>query len=66
MLLCNLLQFDLIISMLLATIANNIRTNGFIITNGVRQRGVLSAKLLNVYINGLCNILNNSTTGGAF
>ena len=37
---------------------------GFNVTNGVRQGGVLSSKLFNVYINGLSNILNNCTTSG--
>ena len=39
-------------------------SKGFNVTNGVRQGGVLSPKLFNVYIDGLSNILNNSTTGG--
>ena len=39
-------------------------SKGFNVTNGVRQGGVLSPKLLNVYIDGLSNILNNCTTGG--
>ena len=33
-------------------------SKGFNVTNGVRQGGVLSPKLFNVYIDGLCNILN--------
>ena len=39
-------------------------SNRFNVTNGVRQGGVLSPKLFNVYIDGLSNILNNCTTGG--
>ena len=39
-------------------------SKGFNVTNGVRQGGVLSPKLFNVYIDGLSNILNNCTTGG--
>ena len=39
-------------------------SKGFNVTNGVRQGGVLSPKLFNVYIDGLSNILNNCTSGG--
>ena len=39
-------------------------SNGYNVTNGVRQGGVLSPKLFNVCIDGLSNILNNCTTGG--
>ena len=39
-------------------------TKGFKVSNCVCQGGVLSPKLFNVYIDGLCNILNNCTTGG--
>ena len=39
-------------------------SKGFNVTNGVRQGGVLSPKLFNLYIDGLSNILNNCTTGG--
>ena len=39
-------------------------SKGFNVTKGVRQGGVLSPKLFNVYIDGLSNILNNCTTGG--
>ena len=39
-------------------------SKGFNVTNGVRQGGVLSPKLFNVYIDGLSNILNNCTTSG--
>ena len=34
-------------------------------TNGVRLGGVLSPQLLNVYIDGLRDILNKSTIGGS-
>ena len=34
-------------------------------TNGVRQGGVLSPQLFNVYIDGLSDILNKSTIGGS-
>ena len=39
-------------------------SNGFNVTNGVRQGGVLSLQLFNVYIDGLSDILNKSTIGG--
>ena len=39
-------------------------SKGFNVTNGVRQGGVLSPTLFNVYMDGLSNILNNCTTGG--
>ena len=39
--------------------------NSFIVTNGVRQGGVLSTQLFNVYIDGLSDILNKSTIGGS-
>ena len=35
------------------------------VTNGVRQGGILSPKLFNIYIDGLSNILNNSLIGGS-
>ena len=35
------------------------------VTNGVRQGGVLSPHLFNVYIDGLNAILNTSSIGGA-
>ena len=38
-------------------------SKGFNVTNGVRRGGDLSSKLINVYIDGLSNILNNCTTG---
>ena len=34
-------------------------SNSFNVTNGVRQGGVLSPQLFNVYIDGLSDILNN-------
>ena len=39
--------------------------NVFFVTNGVRQSRILSPMLLNIYIDGLSNILNNSTIGGS-
>ena len=41
-------------------------SNVFNVTNGVRQDGILSPKLFNIYIDGLSNILNNSLIGGSF
>ena len=40
-------------------------SKGINVTNGVCQGGVLSPKLFNFYIDGLSNIINNSTTGGS-
>ena len=40
-------------------------SNLFNVTNGVRQGGILSPKLFNIYIDGLSNILNNSLIGGS-
>ena len=40
-------------------------SNVFNVTNGVRQGGILSPKLFNIYIDGLSNILNNSLIGGS-
>ena len=37
----------------------------FNVTNGVRQGGILSPKLFNIYIDGPSNILNNSLIGGS-
>ena len=39
-------------------------SDSFNVTNGVRQCGVLSPQLFNVYIDGLSDILNKSTIGG--
>ena len=39
-------------------------SNVFNVANGVRQGGMLSPKLFNIYINELSNILNNSLSGG--
>ena len=40
-------------------------SNRFNVTNGVRQGGVLSPQLFNVYIGGLSDILNKSTICGS-
>ena len=40
-------------------------SNVFNVTNGVRQGGILSPKLFNIYIDGLSNILNISLIGGS-
>ena len=39
--------------------------NVFFVTNGVRQGRTLSPMLLNIYIDGLSDILNNSAIGGS-
>ena len=38
---------------------------GFNVTNGVRQGGILSPQLFNIYIDGLSDILNKSSIGGS-
>ena len=43
----------------------NCISNSFNVTNGVRQGGVLSPQLFNVYIDGLSGILNKSTICGS-
>ena len=40
-------------------------SNSFNVTNGIRQGGVLSLQLSNVYIHGLGDILNKSRIGGS-
>ena len=40
-------------------------SKSFNVTNGVRQGGVLSPQLFNVYIDGLRDILNKPTIGGS-
>ena len=40
-------------------------SNVFNVTNGVRQGGILSPKLFNIYIDGLSNILSNTLIGGS-
>ena len=37
----------------------------FKVTNGVRQGGILSPQLFNIYIDGLRDILNKSSVGGS-
>ena len=39
--------------------------DSFNVTNGVRQGGILSPQLFNIYIDGLSDILNKSSIGGS-
>ena len=41
----------------------NVMSSGFTVSNGVRQGGVLSPYLFNVYIDGLSELLNTCRTG---
>ena len=40
-------------------------SDNFKMTNGVRQGGILSSQLFNIYIDGLSDILNKSSIGGS-
>ena len=40
-------------------------SDSFKVTNGVRQGGILSPQLFNIYIEGLSDIFNNSSVGGS-
>ena len=40
-------------------------SDSFEVTNGVRQGGILSLQLFNIYIDGLSNILYKSSIGGS-
>ena len=40
-------------------------SDSFNVTNGVRQGGILLPQLFNIYIDGLCDILNKSSIGGS-
>ena len=40
-------------------------SDSFNVTNGVRQGGILSSQLFNIYIDGLSDILNKSSIGGS-
>ena len=40
-------------------------SDSFKVTNGVRQGGILSPKLFNIYIDGLSDALNKSSIGGS-
>ena len=40
-------------------------SDSFKVTNYVRQGGILSPQLFNIYIDGLSDILNKSSVGGS-
>ena len=40
-------------------------SDSFKVTNGVRQGGILSLQLFNIYIDGVSDILNKSSIGGS-
>ena len=40
-------------------------SNAFFVANGVRQGGILSPMLFNIYIDSLSDILNKFTIGGS-
>ena len=40
-------------------------SDSFKVTNGVRQGGILSPQLFNIYIDGLSDIFNKSSIGGS-
>ena len=40
-------------------------SDSFKVTNGVRQGGILSPQLFDIYIDGLSDILNKSSVGGS-
>ena len=40
-------------------------SDSFNVTNGVRQSGILSPQLFNIYIDGLSDSLNTSSIGGS-
>ena len=40
-------------------------SDSFNVNNGVRQGGILSPQLFNIYIDGLSDTLNKSSVGGS-